>query len=111
MWNIEIGEPVPGTWEPLSSVLANADVETSWQHGVGCDDKSPNGECAYFQNCVGPRDSQSASVSCIPKTAWIFWKATAIQHEGLVSQGLLVNADLTRYVIGTKPSAKTWSYA
>lgn len=46
MWNIEIGEPVPETWEPLSSVLANADVETSWQHGVGCNDRSSIGECA-----------------------------------------------------------------
>lgn len=45
MWNIKIGEPVPGTWEPLSSVLAIADVETSWQPGVGYSNSS-NGERA-----------------------------------------------------------------
>lgn len=54
MWNIEIGESVPGTWEPLPWFMANAEVETSWQPSIRRNSKSPNGERASFKIAWAP---------------------------------------------------------
>lgn len=84
MWNIEIGESVPGTWEPLPCFMVNAEVETSWQPSIHRNGQRPNGERASSKFAWAP----SQSVSCIPiqVTAWICWDPAAIRQKSLVVQ-------------------------
>lgn len=106
MCNIEIGESVPGTWEPLPCFMVNAEVETSWQPSIRRNGQRPNGERASSKIAWAP----SQSVSCIPiqVTAWLEPGSAGTRplfdRRAWLLKKSSVNADLIRFVIRTKPT-------
>lgn len=102
MWNIEIGESVPGTWEPLPCFMANTEVETSWQPSIRRNSKMPNGERANSTTAWDPEILNLYLAS--PKQPGSAGTRPLFNRRDRFLEKSSVNADLIRYVIGTKPT-------
>lgn len=94
-WNIEIGETVPGPWEPLLmdyGKCRSGDLVATW-HSLQEQTAQP-GNVLGPKGCVGPRNSQSVSLSCIPKTAWICWTRPQFERRDELLRSFSMNVEL-----------------
>lgn len=102
MWNIEIGESVPGTWEPLPCFMAYTEVETSWQPSIRRNSKRPSGERA---GSTIPWDPEILNLYLAsPKVPGSAGTRPLFDRRDRMLKKSSVNADLIRDVIGTKPT-------